>query len=310
MNGDCQTNNTKTVNNIIWNTERLKWIDIINPSNEELKEYSSHYKLDYYTLHDCLEPAHLPKKENLPEFTFIILRMYDQKVKHYPSTIQEMSNKIAVFYKGDTIITIHRKATPVIEEIKTSYLEKGILTETSEIVTKLMWYVVKSFEPISITLSEDIDKMENKVFIGKQSKITLGELYYLRNTCRLSKKVIGITKEVIMQHTTTKKDSSALQDVKDLLLKLSHSFEETHDDSQNLSNSYLSLVSLKTNEVMKLLTIFSVFFMPLTFIAGIYGMNFEFMPELGWKLGYPIILIFMLMVSLLIFLWFKRKKIF
>lgn len=298
------------MNKLIWNTDALKWIDILNPANEELKEYSTLYNLDYHTLHDCLEPAHLPKKEKLTEFIFIILRMYDQKVKHYPSTIQEMSNKVAVFYSSNTIITIHRNPTPVIDEIKKNYLEKGLVDQTSEIVTKLMWYVVKSYEPISITLSEDIDKMENKVFLGKQPKITQGELYYLRNTCRLCKKVIGITKDVIMQHTTTANDSSALQDVKDLLLKLSHSFEETHEDSQNLSNSYLSLVSLKTNEVMKLLTIISVFFMPLTFLVGVYGMNFDYMPELKWKLGYPMILLFMLLISASIYIWFRHKKIF
>jgi magnesium transporter len=112
-----------------------------------------------------------------------------------------------------------------------------------------------------------------------------------------------------MQHATTERDAGALQDVKDLLQKLSLSFDETHDDSANLSTIYLSIVSLKTNDVMKLLTIFSVFFMPLTFLAGIYGMNFEFMPELRWKLGYPLILLVMLLISAVIFWWFKRRRI-
>jgi magnesium transporter len=151
--------------------------------------------------------------------------------------------------------------------------------------------------------------MEKLVFVGRQTRITLENLYYLKNTCRLNRRIISLSKDVIMQHTSTERDASALQDVKDLLQKLSLSFDETHDDSANLSTIYLSIVSLKTNDVMKLLTIFSVFFMPLTFIAGIYGMNFEFMPELRWKLGYPMILLVMSLISLIIFLWFKKRRI-
>ena len=172
-----------------------------------------------------------------------------------------------------------------------------------------MYYAVKSYEANAESLSEKIDRMEKLVFMGKQTRITLERLYYLKNTCRLNRRIISLSKDVISQHLTTEKDASALQDVKDLIQKLSLSFDETHDDSANLSNIYLSIVSLKTNDVMKLLTIFSVFFMPLTFIAGIYGMNFDFMPELRWRLGYPLILAVMVAICVVIFWWFKRRRI-
>ncbi len=73
-------------------------------------------------------------------------------------------------------------------------------------------------------------------------------------------------------------------------------------------NLYMSFAAQKTNDVMKVLTIFSVFFMPLTFIVGIYGMNFEFMPELKQKWGYPIVLIVMAIVTGVIYQWFRKKK--
>jgi magnesium transporter len=300
---------SENINSNIWSSDQMQWFDITNPTEEELHSYSKKYNLDYYTLHDCLEPAHLPKKEKLQDFTFIILRVYDDKGKKYPSSIQEMSNKIAIFYNDKIILTIHRVHTAFIEEIKTMYLENGMISETSEIVTKIMWYAIKSYEPNADALSKAIDYMEKQVFVGRQSKITLEQLYYLKNSCRLNRRIISFSKDVILQHTTTENDASALQDVKDLLQKLSLSFDETHDDSANLSTVYLSIVSLKTNDTMKLLTIFSVFFMPLTFIVGIYGMNFEFMPELKWKLGYPFVLLGMLLICFVIFLWFKRKKI-
>ena len=172
-----------------------------------------------------------------------------------------------------------------------------------------MYFAIKSYEPNANALSKAIDYMEKQVFVGRQSRISLEQLYYLKNSCRLNRRIISFSKDVIFQHTTTENDASALQDVKDLLQKLSLSFDETHDDSANLSTVYLSIVSLKTNDTMKVLTIFSVFFMPLTFIVGLYGMNFKFMPELYWKWGYPIVLLGMLLICVVIFLWFKRKKI-
>lgn len=299
---------SKTVNITTWTNDHVIWTDITDPTPAELQEYSKQYDLDYYSLADCLEPAHLPKKESLSNFTFIILRIFDDKTKK-PTSIQEMSHKIAIFYNDKVILTVHRFHAAIIEEIRTKYLDTDIISVPSEIVTKIMFYTVKSYEAIAVTLSENIDRMEMQVFVGRQTRISLEQLYYLKNSCRLNRRIISLTKEVVIQHTTTEKDATALQDVKDMLQKLSLSLDETQDDSANLSTIYLSIVSLKTNDVMKLLTIFSVFFMPLTFLAGIYGMNFEFMPELSWKLGYPFVLLVMSLISIVIFLWFKRKKI-
>ncbi|MEI6816918.1 MAG: CorA family divalent cation transporter [Bacteroidota bacterium] len=294
---------------LVYTSENFKWMDITAPSKEELKDFSKEYELDYYSLMDCLEPNHLPKKEKLPNFTFMILRVFDQKGTKYPSSIQEMSNKIAIFFNKETIITVHRSHSLIPEHINEKYLAPCLINDTSEVVTKIMSYVLKSYEPNAIHLSEDIDMMEKQVFIDTQTKITLEELYYLKSSCRLNKKILNLTKDVIHQHTTTPEDSSALQDVNDMLQKLSLSFEETFEDATSLSNIYLSIVSQKTNDVMKLLTIFSVFFMPLTFIVGVYGMNFENIPELHWKYGYPMALFTMLIIGIVIFIWFKRKRI-
>jgi magnesium transporter len=70
----------------------------------------------------------------------------------------------------------------------------------------------------------------------------------------------------------------------------------------------MSYSAQKTNDVMKVLTIFSAYFLPLTFIVGVYGMNFEWMPEIRWKYGYPVIILLMLVVFMVIYLWFRRRK--
>src|SRR3546814_167327 len=94
----------------------------------------------------------------------------------------------------------------------------------------------------------------------------------------------------------------------DLQLRLSILYNEVVDESNHLLNIYISFTSQRTGEVMRVLTIFSVFFMPLTFIVGIYGMNFDFMPELGWHYGYFFTLGAMLVITVIIYFWFKRKR--
>jgi magnesium transporter len=104
-------------------------------------------------------------------------------------------------------------------------------------------------------------------------------------------------------------NKTALQDIKDQLISLVLTFDEVMDDSNNLLNMYLSVNAQKTNDVMKLLTIFSAFFLPLTFIVGIYGMNFKHMPELEGNYSYYIVLLLMAILSYIIFYWFRKKKI-
>ena len=102
--------------------------------------------------------------------------------------------------------------------------------------------------------------------------------------------------EPINHIKTSPEDEAELRDVRDQHLKIQTLYTQVLEDVNNLMNLYVSFSAQKTNDVMKILTIFSVFFMPLTFIVGIYGMNFEYMPELNMRWGYPGVLIAMVVV--------------
>ena len=121
----------------IENTEKLEWIDIENPSVEELELLSSTYKLHPYTLRDCLEPDHLPKYEDLDNFNFIILRIYAHEEAQEAHTAQEMTNKIAIFFNDKVLITVHRRSFAFIETLEKKYIatktETSIATYGSEI---------------------------------------------------------------------------------------------------------------------------------------------------------------------------------
>ena len=118
-----------------------------------------------------------------------------------------------------------------------------------------------------------------------------------------------VTQSVFDQLRVDDNLSSTLQDLKDTLLHLIFRAQEVVDDATSLLNSHMTFTAQKSNDVMKLLTVFSAFFLPLTFIVGVYGMNFHNMPELNLKYGYFITLLVMIVIAILIYIWFKRKKI-
>jgi len=288
--------------------QNIEWIDIVCPEPEELQIISEKFKLHHYTLRDCLEPDHLPKHEELDNADFILTRIYTAVNNDQSYTVQELSSKVAVFYNEHFIITIHRLEQPFLHEIKTKYLDQGRIRTTSEIVTKIIWYVLHSYDKPAIKLTEEVELYESKIFLKQLTPDLLEGLYYLKRRASICYNLLMLTGELVNSVRTNPADNTALQDAKDLHVKLVTIYDQTQEDVNNLLNVYISLSAQKTSDVMKVLTIFSVFFMPLTFIAGVYGMNFEFMPELQKKWGYPAVLIVMAVITIFIFVWFKKRK--
>lgn len=285
----------------------IVWTDITNPSQDELEKVSKIYDLNPYTLKDSLDPDHLPKYEEHNDTHFFIVRIL-QHSKQHEETIHELTSKIAVFYNEKFIITIHRSAQPIMQEIREHYIKLGKVKSASGMAVKIIWETLHSYESPVFKLSDEVDFYESKVFLKKNIPADMIEgIYYLKRKAGLCKKLLLLTNEVVNSVRVEDTDKPALQDVRDLQVKLLTLYDQVHEDTNNLLNIYLSLSARKTNDVMKILTIFSVFFMPLTFIAGIYGMNFKFMPELTMEYGYPLTLLAMGIIVLVIFIWFRRK---
>ncbi len=291
------------INNKKIQFENFIWVDISNPNKEELLDIAKTYQLDIYQIKDSLELGHLPKFEKTNLYNFLILRGFTAKISSRATTINEISNKVAFFYSDKQVITVHRTLFNFLE------FEKNDFKSAEQLVLYIMQKLILTFEEPSKYLSEIIDETEKIIFLKNLSKVSLEELYFHKSQARITKKLLQISQNTINLLEVKEDNQSALQDVKDKILSLILTYDEVSEDSINLLNTYLSVNTQKSNDVMKLLTIFSAFFLPLTFIAGIYGMNFENMPELSWKLGYFLSLGVMVIVALIIYVWFKRKKI-
>lgn len=285
------------------NFDNFFWIDICNPNKEDLDKIAKDYNLDYFQIRDSLESGHLPKFEKQEKYNFLILRAFTAKFDNRITNINELSNKIAFFFSDKKVITIHRANFDFLDNLPIKP------TNTEELVTYFIHKMTQTFEQPAKILGDKNDEIEKTIFLKDYTKISLEDLYYQKTQTRITKKLLQITQSVILQIEVMEKSKTALQDIKDKLLSLVLSYDEVLENSNNLLNTYLSVNAQKSNDVMKLLTVFSAFFLPLTFIAGIYGMNFENMPELKTQSGYFIILGVMIVIAVIIYLWFKRKRI-
>ncbi len=283
--------------------DKFVWIDFCQPDKESLDKIAEEYNLDYFQIKDSLESGHLPKFEKQPNYNFLILRAFTSTIEEGSTTISELSNKIAFFYNEKKLITIHRSAFPFLNTVKKEY------NNSEDVLLYLIHKMLETYQRPLNDLDEHITKIEEVIFLKNYEKVSLEDLYFLKTQTRITKKLLQIIQNVINQLEVKDESKTALQDIKDRLLNLILNYDEVLENSNNLLNTYLSVNAQKSNDVMKLLTIFSAFFLPLTFVAGIYGMNFENMPELKWRSGYFLTLGIMLFIALVIYFWFKRKRI-
>ena len=279
------------------------WIAICQPDTASLNKIAEEYQLDYFQIKDSLELGHLPKFEKQPNYNFLILRAFTATIEEGATTINELSNKIAFFYNNHKLITIHRSPFDFLETVKEE------AKNPEEIMVYLIRKMVATYQVPLNELDEKINQIEKTIFLKDYAKVSLEELYFLKAQTRITKKLLQIFQNVTNQIEVSEESKTALQDIKDSLLSLILSYDEVLENAHNLLHTYLSVNAQKSNDVMKLLTIFSAFFLPLTFIAGIYGMNFNNMPELKLEAGYFWTLGFMAVIALVIYFWFKRKKI-
>lgn len=283
--------------------ENFQWIDIEDPTPASLSSVELPFSIDKNFLEDALEAGHLPKIEKSKDYVFMILRAYTATESKKAIEVGEISNKIAFVIYKNTLVTIHRAAFSFIDTTPKD------LKSIDAVVLYLVKELLTTFErPIKIQ-SDKMDELERNIFLKGGNNLSIEKLYFEKSKARLAKKILLIMQNVINQFTVEDKLASTLQDLKDTTLDLILRTEEVVEDANALLNSYMTFTAQKSNDVMKLLTIFSAFFLPLTFIAGVYGMNFDNMPELHWENGYYLTLGVMLVTAIIIYAWFKRKRI-
>jgi len=288
--------------------EQFQWIDVTGPTVQEMHELSKEYNLNPTIVRDCMQPEHLPKYEYVDGVHFLILRFYFHTPDKRLVTIQDLTNKIAIFFADQFLITIHKSEAKFLDNIRNKTVAPGKCNSSTQLLAQIVWHSLETYDEPANRLSEQVDFFENQVMLKNSGSGHIPALYVIKREASIAHKILMLMQEPINHIYIRQGEETLLQDVKDQHLKMQTLYNQALEDVNNLLNLSMSFSAQKTNDVMKVLTIFSVFFMPLTFIAGIYGMNFHYMPELYKKWGYPASLVLMAAVTIFVYSWFKRKK--
>lgn len=291
----------------------ITWVDVMSPSDQEVQELSAKYNIDAFLIKDSMNPEHFPRFDVVNDkVRFLILRLYDDSATREADTVRELTRKVAIFYGPNFLITIHRREISWLNALKenaSNYLCKKNAVEA--IVTKIIQETISKYEQPIQTATRCLEEFEVKVFRDQKTRSLFEDLYFTRRKAVVFKEMIDLTTVLLTDQLFVlqggSRNNSILKRLKSETERLYFYSNKLYESVSYLINLHISLSSHRTNEVMRVLTVFSAFFLPLTFIVGVYGMNFENMPELKSTYGYYTVMVFMLVLCVGIFYWFRKK---
>ena len=291
----------------------LKWIDLIGPKKTDLNELSAELNIPKRILGNALNPEHLPKYDDLGETTVIYLRTIDPSGNPQAVNIQDLTTKITLIIKNNVLITIHRLDKSYLEELRTRSTTENL--SMKEIIKTIVSSALLAFDQHLADLESRVDKFETEVFQLQKNHHILKEGYALKRRASAFRKVLKFSLNIL--GSLEGRPEFIWRDFVGLGEAIERNLFYSEDLLENVTgliNLHISLLShttneasYRTNEVMRVLTVFSIFFLPLNFLAGIYGMNFKYMPELEMHNGYFVVLGGMAAISFFIFAWVYKR---
>jgi magnesium transporter len=291
---------------VTWiNVDGLHEVDII-------EKIGAYFGIHPLVLEDILHTAQRPKTEDSGDYIFVVVKMLFYNGEKGEIVAEQMSMILGPNY----VISFQERQGDVFDPIRERIRNgKGRIRKAGAdyLAYVLIDAIVDHYFVILENLGERIESIEEELITNPIPE-TLQMIHKLKGFMVFLRKSVWPLRELVNSLERSESPLIAestgiyLRDVYDHTIQVIETIETFRDMVSGMLDIYLSSVSNRMNEVMKVLTIIATIFIPLTFIAGIYGMNFKYMPELEWHIGYPVALAVMLLVVAFLVLYFRRKK--
>ena len=295
------------------NTSNATWINFDGIHQlDTIEKIGKQFKIHPLVLEDIMNAGQRPKMEDFGDYLFIVLKMLHYDEKEDETKTEQVSLILSSKYvlsfqedEGDVF-------DPIRERIRTN---RGNIRKRGAdyLAYSLIDAIVDNYFMVLEKIGEKIEDIEDELVKNPTPEV-LQTIHRLKRELIFLRKSVWPLREVISRlerwesPLIDKSIDIYLRDVYDHTIQVIDSLETFRDTLSGMLDIYLSSVSNRMNEVMKVLTVISTIFIPLTLIASIYGMNFRYMPELEWPWGYPMVYIVMLSISAVMLVYFRRKK--
>ncbi|WP_170006797.1 magnesium/cobalt transporter CorA [Bacillus fonticola] len=282
------------------------WVDYSQPTVEEQQTLQKKFRFHPLSVEDCVEKyVQRPKMDVYDGYTFFVFHALHQK------TLDSL--ELNCFVSSNYLVTFHYDALRDVQNVwhkikKSEDLQRGPMTVLHEVIDRM----VDDYFPAVYRVEDDLNAIEDNRG-GEDTQELMERLFDTRVYMSKIRRTVLPMRDVLYRMLYTERSPVSkerrlfYQDVYDHLITLVEMLESFREFSADIRDNYLSINSDKMNSIMMTLTVITTIFMPLTFVAGVYGMNFVNMPELQLPYGYPLVLAFMLVIALVFTLFFQRK---
>jgi magnesium transporter len=294
-------------------TSTVTWINVEGLHDVAIIEkLGNRFGLHPLIQEDILNTAERPKMEDYEDHIFLLLKVFVLGNRNHDEKIQQVSLVLG----SNFVISFQEKESGVFDPVRDRIRkDKGRLRKLGPdyLAYALIDSIVDGYFGFLEKLGDEIEFLEDELVTDPKREI-LQKIHSLKREMIFIRKSVWPLREVVnglerLETPLIKETTDVfLRDVYDHTIQVIDSVETLRDVLSGMLETYLSSVSNRMNEVMKVLTIIATIFIPLTFIAGVYGMNFKFMPELEWRGGYFVIVGVMVAVAFVMLIFFRKKK--
>ncbi|WP_342560063.1 magnesium/cobalt transporter CorA [Psychrobacillus sp. FSL W7-1457] len=282
------------------------WVDIGEPTKEEEQLLSSFFHFHPLAIEDCLQMLQRPKLDHYGDYEFFVLHAFNEK--------EMEAEELNLFVGKDFVVSFHFPPMQELQEARERIRsnprdwERGNILITYNIVDK----VVDTYFPIVYHIEDYLNEVDERLAMD-MDHLSMDQVFDLRSDLLRLRRTIIPMRDLLYRVMYSERinlnqsERAYFDDIYDHLLKLTEMVEANRELTADIRDSYDSINASRMNRIMMILTTVSTVFIPLTFIVGVYGMNFINMPELEWKYGYFIVVGLMVVIATGMITWFKYK---